>query len=467
MTDHAEYAQPAQGASSPDKPVAPGAEPGTLPGRRPRRGPLLLWSPLFALVLSGALAAAVVFSGASPVMAGVLALALEGVCYAAFGLLGHARVAWAPVDPDPDTGPRLHAQQGRQFAERLGQLVDGGGDQAVIAVLGQARAVAAELTERATEVTGLLAIAGVHTAERLRAHEGELEREIDGLAPGTLKSARLAALRETRAWREYRERWEAVEEPLLGSVALAAERLLQVQREGAQLLKRQRGGGKGGAPDTTRLAADLTTAREALARAGELVGDFPPGPARTYQPQRRLALTGLLSAAVLLGGLAVAAGEWNIFVALALIPAFGFLAGLGGGPRALVPGVAALVAAVTLVLAGPLVYQQVLGERREAEVSMTVRVQVARWSETTHYDLVDANTGEDLGRMATGPHEAVPGRTLIEVATDPLDWARPVAVERMDLAPVWTAVAGAGLAVALVGLALPERAPRARPVPAR
>ncbi|RKN06985.1 hypothetical protein [Streptomyces radicis] len=466
MTDHAEYAQPAQGASSLDKPVAPGADSQPLPGRRPRRGPLLLWSPVLALVLSGALAAAVVFSGASPVMAGLLALALEGVCFAAFGLLGHARVAWAPIDPDPDTGPRLHAQQGRQFAERLGQLVDEGGDQAVIAVLEQARAAAAELTERATEVTGLLATAGAHTVERLRGHEGELEREIADLPSGPLKSARAAALRETRAWRAYRERWEEVETPLLGSVALAAERLLHVQREGARLLKRQRGG-KGDAPDATRLTAELATAREALARAGELVEGFPPGPARTYQPQRRLALTGLLSAAVLLGGLAVVAGEWNIFVALALIPAVGFLAGLGDGRRALVPGVAALVAAVTLVLAGPLVHQQVLGERREAEVSMTVRVQVARWSETTHYDLVDADTGEDLGRMATGPHEAVPGRTVIEVATDPLGWARPVAVERMDLAPVWAAVAGAGLAVALVGLALPERARRPRPVATR
>ncbi|WP_049580667.1 hypothetical protein [Streptomyces sp. SBT349] len=111
---------------------------------------------------------------------------------------------------------------------------------------------------------------------------------------------------------------------------------------------------------------------------------------------------------------------------------------------------------MAFALGGPVIYQGTLGETTAARVVATHKEDGPR-DFGTQYDLVDASTGEDLGRMATGPHEAVPVGATVEVATDPFGFARPAATERLDLAPVWSTLAALGLATTLVTLVTTAR----------
>ncbi|WP_143659443.1 hypothetical protein [Streptomyces sp. MP131-18] len=451
-------------AAGPDKPVT-----AQLPVHKPSLNNaavrvLLAWSGVLAVLAGLAWAVGAAFAGVSPLVTVPTGAALATVLWVVFTECAAPRGGWDRGEPDHAALPRVVAHQARQYGERLDSLL-AGSPQDLAAVLRDARACAAALGERAEAVAAIGERAGAVPARELRAHHDRLAREAAAAPPGPLRSARRAAARDTAAWGDWRERWEAAEGTLLPALDAASGRLREVQRAAAAQLKRRAGNQPGTPPDVAPLAADLAAARADLDRIDGLTPGFVPPPAagtagRTHRATSLL--SGLLALAVLLFALAAQIGPWMLHTSMILAIPVG-LAAAGAARRAprrsgallrTAPAVAACATCAVVALTGPLAYHQLLGDRTAALVTAREKADGTRYDFGTHYSVEERSGGEDLGRMWTGPNEAVHAGAELDVSADPLDWARPVADERLGLAWAWAAVTGAGLVVLAGGLAL-------------
>ncbi|RMI33113.1 hypothetical protein, partial [Streptomyces triticirhizae] len=399
---------------------------------------LALAGPLLLLLAAGA-AGALVAAGVTWWMAAALGGAL-GVCgWAGLVLCLEPPRRW-PFGPEEANGPaqRWSSQAGEVAVrmEALAQRVD----EPRRARVREVAELARQLAVRCAELGWLGAAAGPLSAAQLR-EVVEERRRAARVPPGPLRTARRAELRTAREWLAFRERFEALHHDLVDSLAVAVEALRAAAREeGARQRRALRG------EPVPEPGVELAVARAARERADGLFAqlELPRDGSRLPAP-RALVLLALLAALTLLLALRLrfdGAGSWLVILLLgvALLP---FGAGFGGaGERAsrvlrlgpVVGSAAAVLAWGTIMVAGPLAYHPVFGERTLVEVTSSTIERNGRFDDGPtgrSYHLVEVSTGRALRTMYLGPHEAATVRDRLEVSVDPHGLSGPVAADRV------------------------------------
>jgi hypothetical protein len=284
------------------------------------------------------------------------------------------------------------------------------------------------------------------------------ERAAAGLPPGPLRSARRAEVRAAAQRLRAAGRLPEHETALLADLTSAIARLERIAKRAnhatdAASLREER-------------EACQATAAALQARIEALTTDDTDTNAGLRRRLRRAALGSAhcVAALLVIWALGLLSPWWTLLAALVLV-----LAGIV--PVLATLGLAALpvygcvlVSGVVIFISGPQLYHAAFGDSTLAVVVDSDVVEYrGRETDSRHYRIEEAGTGRDLGELRRGPRDEALVGDRVEVSLDPLDWAQPVAAQRLGwIAVPLTVIGGLVAVIVLLPQALLLRGARER-----